>query len=420
MRILILSQWFDPEPTFKGLAFARELVKQGHSVEVLTGFPNYPGGKLYPGYRIKLLQRETVDGISVIRVPLYPSHDSSSIKRILNYVSFSLSAALLGPFLVKSADVVYVYHPPATVALPAMMLKLLRGMPFVYDIQDLWPDTLAASGMLNNRAALKCVELWCRLTYTLANHIVVLSPGFKGKLHDRGVPEHKVSVIYNWCDETQISCMERTDAAIREPQLKDRFNVVFAGTMGKAQALDAVLDAAQLLADRLPQVQFVFIGGGIDVERLTTKARNQRNNVVFLPRRPMSEIGSVLSMADALLVHLRDDPLFEITLPSKTQAYLAVGRPILMAVRGDAAQLVEKAEAGIACIPENAESIAAGIEILVAMSPQERKDMGSRGATFYQQALSLAVGTQNFERIFRQVCPEAEQKDGNNGDAGKI
>lgn len=404
MRVLMLTQWFDPEPTFKGLAFARELVKQGHEVEVLTGFPNYPGGKLYPGYRVRLLQRETYDGISVIRVPLYPSHDNSSIKRILNYVSFALSAALLGPLVVKQADVMYVYHPPATVALPSMMLKLLRGIPFIYDIQDLWPDTLAASGMLKNGLILKCVGLWCRLSYKIANHIVVLSPGFKKKLKNRGVPVEKVTVIYNWCDENKIIPMGRREAEKLELEMRDRFNVVFAGNIGKAQALDAVLDASKRVAEKLPKVQFVFIGGGIEVDLLKGRVnRESLNNVIFLPRRPVAEIGSALCMADVLLVHLQDDSLFEITIPSKIQSYLAVGRPILVAVRGDAAQLVEKADAGIACIPEDAESIASAVEKLVNLSQEEREEMGKRGARFYQQELSIAVGTRHFERIFKHV-----------------
>ncbi|GAB6081144.1 glycosyltransferase family 4 protein [Desulfuromonas carbonis] len=404
MRILILSQLFDPEPTFKGLAFARELTRQGHEVEVLTGFPNYPGGKVYPGYRVKLVQRETVDGISVIRVPLYPSHDGSSIRRILNYLSFAFAAALLGPLLVKPADIVYVYHPPATVALPAIMLKLLRRMPFVYDIQDLWPDTLATTGMLNNSTLLKCVELWCRLIYRMADHLIVLSPGFKKRLQERGVPAGKISVIYNWCDESQITTMARVEAAGREPAMVGRFNVVFAGTMGKAQALDAVLEAADLVGAKNSHVQFVFIGGGIEVDRLKRRAESMSlTNVVFLPRRPMSEIGSALSMADALLVHLKDDPLFEITLPSKTQAYLAVGRPIIMAVRGDAVDLVEAAGAGICCTPENAQSIAEAIGNLVAMHEDVREEMGRKGADFYRQELALTAGVQRFEQIFQTI-----------------
>jgi colanic acid biosynthesis glycosyl transferase WcaI len=401
MRVLLLMQWFDPEPTFKGLAFAKQLVQNGHEVEVLTAFPNYPEGKLYPGYRLRIWQREVVDGISVIRVPLYPSHDGSSVRRALNYVSFALSSALLGPWLVRPADVVYVYHAPGTIALPAMALKALRGMPFVYDINDLWPDSLPATGMLNNRVLLKCVDLWSRLTYRLASHVVIGSPGVKRVLQERGVPESKVTVIFNWCDEAQLLQTEHRISPTDEPDMAERFNVVFAGNMGKAQALDAVLAAAELIASRLEYVQFVFIGGGVDVARLK-RLKDERGltNVLFLPRRPMSEIGSALKLAGALLVHLRDDPLFRITLPSKTQAYLAVGRPILMAVRGDAAELVREAGGGVACLPEDAEGIAAAVEELARMSPEVREEMGERGAKFYWRELSLAVGTQRFEVVF--------------------
>lgn len=405
MKILLLTQWFDPEPTFKGLAFARELVRRGHQVQVLTGFPNYPGGKLYNGYRLKFFQREMIDDVSVIRVPLYPSHDNSALKRIANYASFAWSAAILGPFLVDRADVVYVYHPPATVALPALALNFLRGMPFVYDIQDLWPDTLAATGMLRSQMLLKLTALWCRLTYKLARHIVVLSPGFKSKLQERGVPGGKISVIYNWCDEAHIDIMERVEAEKLEPAMAGRFNVVFAGTMGKAQALDAILDAASLLRVRLPNVQFIFVGGGIEVERLKqAKAERELENVLFLPRRPVSEIGSVLSMADLLLVHLKNDPLFEVTVPSKTQAYLAAGRPVLMAVRGDAARLVEEAGAGLHCAPEDAASIARAIEHLAALPQPELAKMGNNGMQYYFRELALTVGVSRFENVFENAA----------------
>ena len=402
MRILIISQWFDPEPTFKGLAFARELVTMGHQVEVLTGFPNYPGGKVYAGYRIKLLQRETIDGISIIRVPLYPSHNTSGIGRILNYASFALSAGILGTLLVNRADVVYVYHPPATVALPALMLKFFRRMPFVYDIQDLWPDTLKATGMVDNPFLLKLVEIWCRATYRYASRIVVLSPGFKRLLVSRGVPEEKVVVIYNWCDEKQLlAAEERTP----EPDLSGKFNVVFAGTMGKAQALDAVLDAAALVVSTLPQVQFVFVGGGIDVKRLTEKkVQASLHNVLFMARRPMAEIGSVLRMADILLVHLKDDPLFAITVPSKIQAYMAIGRPIVAAVRGDAAELVEESGAGVGCIPENPVAIAQAVTRIAEMGEKERSMMGENGLRFYRDNMSLGVGAKRFETVFSVVA----------------
>ncbi|MEI6501208.1 MAG: glycosyltransferase, partial [Armatimonadota bacterium] len=179
MRILFLSQWFDPEPAFKGLCFARELKRRGHEVQVLTGYPNYPGGRIYDGYRVRLLQREDMDGVPVLRVPLYPSHDRSGLRRFANYASFAASAASLGPLVVKPADVAYVYHPPGTIGWPAMVLKALRQIPFVYDIQDLWPDTVTATGMLHNPLAYRLLDGWLRFVYRQAGHITVLSPGFR-------------------------------------------------------------------------------------------------------------------------------------------------------------------------------------------------------------------------------------------------
>src|SRR5689334_2905639 len=182
MRILLLSQLFDPEPTSKGLVFARELAARGHQVEVLTGFPNYPGGKIYPGYRIRPWMREEIEGISILRVALYPSHDKSSFRRVLNYVSFAASAAVLGTAMVRKADVAYVYSPPATIGFAAVILGFLRRVPFVYDIGDLWPDTVAVSGMLSNRVALRLLDGCCKFVYRGARHIVVISPGFKEQL----------------------------------------------------------------------------------------------------------------------------------------------------------------------------------------------------------------------------------------------
>ncbi len=404
MQILILSQWFQPEPFYKGVSFATELVKMGHEVEVLTGFPNYPEGKLYDGYKIKFFQREMIGGIPVIHVPLYPSHDSNSIKRILNYTSFALSASLPGFFLVKRPDVIYVYHPPATIGLPALFLHLLHRVPFVYDIQDLWPDTLAASGMLDNSAALWMVEKWCGLIYSQAAKIVVLSPGFREMLIRRGVPEYKIEVIYNWCEDNKIQATVRNEDLARELGMAGRFNVVFAGTMGKAQALDAVLEAALLLRNWLPKIQFVFVGGGIDVGRLKEKTIKQGStNVRFLSRRPSSEIGDILNLADVLLVHLKDDPLFRITIPSKAQAYMAAGRPILMGVKGDAAALVEKAGAGMTCTPEDPQDIADVVEKFYNMTREKLDLMGHNGKMFYEQELSLRIGARRFEEIFRSV-----------------
>lgn len=403
MRILILSQWFDPEPTFKGLQFAKELQRLGHEVEVLTGFPNYPGGKVYPGYRIRLMQSEVMDGVHVLRVPLYPSHSKSALARILNYVSFAVSAGI-GALFVRQPDVVYVYHPPATTVLPAMILKVLRGAPFVYDIQDLWPESLIATGMMNRSGLLKQVDGFLRRVYHAAAHIVVLSEGFKIRLLERGTPEGKITVIPNWTYE-HAAVRPTPGAKATSPAAADgRFTVVYAGNMGTAQALDIVLDTAARLASRAPNARFVLLGEGIDCERLRTRRHNEAlDNVIFLPRCPTWEVDEVLAGADTLLVHLKDDPLFAITVPSKTQAYLRAGKPILMGVRGDAARLVEEAGAGLSFAPESPEALADAIDRMMALGESGRRRMGEAGAAYYRQHLSLATGAARFAAIFAQA-----------------
>lgn len=402
-RVLLLTQWFDPEPTFKGLVFARELVRQGFEVEVVTGFPNYPGGKVYAGYKIKLIQRERIDGVDVTRLPLYPNHDQSAIKRVLNYASFAASALFYGLFMAKRANVMYAYHPPLTVGITASLIRWIRGIPLVYDIQDMWPDTLRATGMLNNPRALGLVGRVCNWVYKRVDRLVVLSPGFKRLLVQRGVPESKIEVIYNWADESAL--MSPVGSLSPSFPGADRFKIVFAGNMGKAQALDAVLDAAVILKGRVSQVSFVMLGGGVEVARLSARAKELGlDNVVFLPPVPMAEVGTVLAAADALLVHLRKDPLFEITIPSKTQAYMAVGKPLLMAVNGDAADLVMQSNSGLTAESENPVALADAAQQLADMPLAELQDMGSRARQFYQERLGLEVGADRFGAIFRALA----------------
>lgn len=403
-RVLLLTQWFDPEPTFKGLVFARELMRQGFEVEVLTGFPNYPGGKLYPGYKIKWLQREVIDGVQITRVPLYPNHDQSAIKRVFNYVSFAASSLIYGLFMAKRADVIYAYHPPLTVGVTASLLRLLRRIPVVYDIQDMWPDTLRVTGMLNNTRALNVVAVVCGWVYRRVDHIVVLSPGFKRLLTARGVPERKLEVVYNWADEEALAAPQ---GCISQELFADEgvFHILFAGNMGKAQALDAVLDAAHILQESGSRVRWVMLGGGVEVPRLKQRAADMRlANMVFLPAVPMTEVGTYLNAANALLVHLRKDPLFEITIPSKTQAYMAVGKPVLMAVDGDAADLVRQSSSGVVAESENPQALAEAAERMASLDVEELTAMGLRAQAYYLQNLSLQVGVKRFGEVFRRLA----------------
>jgi colanic acid biosynthesis glycosyl transferase WcaI len=403
VRILMLTQWFEPEPCSKGLLFARALQDAGHEVEVITGFPNYPGGKLYPGYRLSLLRRQVMDDVRIARVPLFPSHDRSPMKRVLNYASFALAASTIGVFATPRPDVIYVYHPPLTTGLAAVALSLIKRAPFIYDIQDLWPDTLRATGMMQGRFALGIVGRLATFVYKRAAHIVVQSPGFERVLRTRGVPRSKIDVIYNWCDEGQLQ-LERTEDFHADLRKGEAFNVVFAGTMGKAQGLDTVLEAAALLQSRDQQIRIVLVGGGVEVDRLQALARSKGlANVLFLPRMPMSRVGRVLEAADVLLVHLKDDPLFAVTIPEKTQAYLSVGKPILMAVRGDASDLVTRSGGGVTCEPEDPRALADAISLLAATDRTQLVNMGKRGQAFYHSELSLKQGVARFIEIFTRV-----------------
>ena len=381
--------------------FARELVRQGFEVEVITGFPNYPGGRVYPGYRVKLIQKEVIDGVNVTRVPLYPSHDKGAKGRILNYASFAASSLFYGLFFAKKADVMYAYHPPLTVGVTAALLRFFRRIPVVYDIQDMWPDTLRATGMFSNERALKLVSRVCDWVYKRVDYIVVLSPGFRRLLIERGVPSAKIDVIYNWCAEDSIAD-RGGDLPAGFPA--EGFRVLFAGNMGKAQALPAVLEAAEILAHEAPTARFVFLGGGVEVDRLKEMAESKGlANVSFLPAVPMNEVGKYLGAADALLVHLKKDPLFRVTIPSKTQAYMAAGKPIIMGVDGDAADLVCEAKCGYVAVSENPRSIADAVMKLMCISVEQREEMAGRSKAFYMERLSLRAGVAAFGEIFKKI-----------------
>lgn len=402
MRILIVSEWFDPEPFYKGLPLARGLINLGHEVEVLTGFPNYPGGQIYDGYRVRPWQRETLDGVPVTRVSLYPSHDNSGARRVATYLSFGLSASVLGGLLTKTPDVIYAYHPPGTVGLAASCLRFAKRAPLVYDVQDMWPDTLAATGMFTSQFGLKLVGAAMSAVYRVASRIVVLSPGFKRLLVERGVPERKIRVVYNWSPD-EGSRLGGDDVVTRTPAPADPFTVLFAGNMGHAQGLSSVLDAAALLSVRAPKVRFVFIGSGVDKHRLQERTRELRlSNVEFRDAVARDNIAAVLQSADALLVHLRDDPLFSVTIPSKTQSYLMAGRPIIMGVRGDAARVVLEAGAGIVCEPQDPESIAAAVLRMSETDVAARQEMGARGRRFYWEHLSFQRGVLEIENVLRE------------------
>ena len=400
MRLTILTQNYLPEPDPKMHVLAKGLVSRGHQVKVITGFPNYPQGRIYPGYRQKLWLKEVMDEVEVVRLPLYPDHSRSAVKRSAHYMSFALSAAILGPFFAMPADVVFVYHPPSTLAIPALVMKVLGRAPLVYEIQDMWPETLAATGITRSSLVTKGVDWLCRLAYRQSTAITIISPGFKRNLMAKGVPSEKIHVMMNWGYEGEFELASPDKELARELRMEGRFNVVYAGNMGPAQGLGNVLDAAALLSD-LPDVQFVLLGDGVELPELQEKAKTLRlSNMRFIPRLPMEKMPSIYPLAQVMLIHLTNDPLFEITIPGKTQSYLASGRPLLVSVKGDAADLVLEAGAGIASQPSNPESLADAVRQLYNMPESRREAMGSAGREFYESNLTPEVLISRYEELF--------------------
>lgn len=400
-RILLITQWFDPEPTFKGLLFAKELVARGFEVEVITGFPNYPGGTLYDGFHIKLIQKEMIEGVLVTRVPLYPSHDKNKLGRMANYISFSFSSLLYGLFFAKRPDIIYAYHPPLTVSISALIIKLFRQIPVVLDIQDIWPDTLKATGMIRNPRLLDFVSKVCNLTYSYVTKIVVLSPGFKNLLINRGVPDEKIKIIFNWADEKALR--NTNSKKPKELESKESFKVLFAGNVGQAQGLNIIIDAAILLKG-IPKLHFFVLGRGLQLDDLKKRAGDLNlDNIHFLPAVGMDKVGNFLESADALLIHLNSDPLFEITIPGKTQAYMAIGKPIIMGVSGDASKLVSSANCGVFFESENSASLAKAIKDLMLLDPADIQRLGENGERFYDENLSVKVGIDSFVKVFNEV-----------------
>lgn len=379
MKVLYLTQYYTPEAVFVVPELAQSLQSLGHDVTVLTGFPNYPSGKLYPGYYLKHWQKENVDGIPVIRIPLYPNHSKVALKRALNFISFTATATLLGPLLTPRSDVIYVTYPPVTLGLPAWLLSRFQHVPFVSEIQDMWPENLRSTGYVNNEKILGLIDRFAKWSYRRAAAIRVISPGFRDNLLEKGVPSNKIRVIPNSIDTDFYRPIKPDPVLAQQLGLTDRFNIMYAGTHGSAQDLRSVVEAASLLRDA-SRIQFVFVGTGTEILSLQELVQSRKlENVKFLGRYSVDVMADLYALADVLLLHLLDDPLYSITIPSKTQAYLASGKPVLAAVNGDAADLVKSASAGLTCPPSNPRELADTVLQFYKMSAADRYTMGQNG-----------------------------------------
>lgn len=408
-RAVFVTITFHPEPgALRGLPLAKALRDDfGWEVEVITAVPWYPLGRAYPGYRLAPYQREVVDGIVVHRFWLLPSHDRSAARRIGTYASFMLSTLVLAPWRVRRAPVLYHVDNLPTTGLTVAWLRLLWGARVLQHIGDLWPDSVTGSGMVGRGLAARLVERTLhglmRFIYRTNDTITVITEGFRRILVERGVPPEKVRVLPNWADEERLAPVAVPAGLRASLGLDDRFLVLYAGNMGPLQGLQVVLDAAVALrGDR--SVQFVLIGDGPDRPSLEKRlAELALTNVRILPPRPVEEMPALNAMADALLVHLRDDPFLEDTVPSKTQVALYAGRPILMGSRGEAARIVRDSGGGYTFTPGRGDELAAAALRMAALPVEERERMGRRGKDHYHANLSLEFGAERMDALLDEL-----------------
>ena len=401
-RVLVVSHYYDPEPLPKAGELARALASRGYDVRVVTGLPTYPAGRLYEGHRSALRRTTLEDGVTVTRTIEVPYHGRSPAGRAVNYASTAASLSLGWP-RGWAPDAVYVWSPPPTTVLPAHVLAragrgYLRrsGRPgarrprIVMDIQDLWPDFGLLAGLLRESRSVQALRLVERLSYRAADRLVVPTEGYRQAIIAKGIAPDAIEVLPNWIpDEDAIAPAPAAVAAARRAEgWQGRFVVLFAGNLGNAQGLDTVLDAAAMAADD-PELIWAFAGDGTDRARLEAAAvdRGLGDRVRFLGRRDPTTMPVLAGAADALLVHLRPSPLADVVVPTKLNGYLAYGRPILCALGGEGAALLDRAAAGIAVTPGDPAALVAGVGALRALDDGERRAMGERGRAFARREL---------------------------------
>ena len=384
MRVLVVSQYFWPEG-FRINEVTRSLVERGVQVDVLTGKPNYPEGTIYPGYQLLGCAREDFHGVQISRVPLIPRGKNSKWRLALNYLSFIFSGLLFGPWLKRDRkyDVVFIYGlSPLLLAIPGLFLGWLKKAPVVLWVQDLWPQSLSATGYVHNRFILWTVEQVVRFIYRHADMILVQSPAF-------------VSPVRTLAGNTPIEYYPNSvDSSFADPATGDSpnvvglnagFSVMFAGNIGSAQAVEVIVDAATRLKD-CKDIQFVVLGDGSCREWMLQQVNELKLENLHLPGRfPVETMPGFMQKASALLVTLADKEIFASTVPNKVQAYMAAGRPIIACLPGEGARLVESSGAGVSVPAEDGAALAAAILRLYKMPVADREAIGCKGRAYFRE-----------------------------------
>lgn len=403
MRILVVSQYFWPE-SFIINDIVKKLAQHGHHVTVATGKPNYPDGVIFDGYQREGVSRETyAPGVTVVRIPLRPRGKGGAKNLALNYLSFVWSGLVRLPWLLRGQefDTVLVFGlSPILQAIPAILLKWLKRAPLTIWVQDLWPESLEATGFVRNKGILAGVGLTVRAIYTFSDQLLVQSHAFFA-------PISRYANINKLVYHPNSVNLDLPDEPVKLPEdlarlLDTHFCVVFAGNLGAAQALDTVVEAAKLLRDH-QDLKIVLIGSGSMQKWVADQATaHGLDNLHLAGRYPSHFMPSIFEKAQALLVSLTDNEAFAQTVPSKIQAYLAAARPIVASVRGEAARVLGESRAGLSCTPQDAPAMADAILRVKAMTPEERLAMGTAGRAYFDA--NFEMNTQ-VERLIDLLDP---------------
>jgi len=385
LHVLILSQYFWPEG-FRVNDLALGLQERGHRVTVLTGLPNYPGGALYPGYGPGGPWREDYHGVEVIRVPLLARGQSKGIRLALNYLSFVVSASILGPLRCRGRfDVVFVFEPsPITVGIPALALKAAKGIPVMLWVLDLWPESLSATGAVTSTWVLNQVRRMVRSIYRGCDWVLVSSRGFIERVQEVGARPDRVLYFPQWAESLYNPIQVDKDAP-ELGQLPAGFRVMFAGNIGAAQGVPSIVSAAEKLRE-YPNIHWVILGDGRMRGWVEEQVRELGLESTFhlLGRHPMEAMPRFFAMADALLLPLKQDPIFALTVPAKVQSYLACAKPVIASMDGEGAHIVQESRAGLACPAEDPDALAEAVLTMYRMAPAEREAMGLRARSYYE------------------------------------
>jgi len=380
VRILFLTDNFPPEtnaPATRTHEHTKRWAAAGHEVTVITGVPNFPSGKIHTGYRNKPWQQETMDGVRVIRVWTYVTANEGFLKRTLDYVSFMITGGLAGLF-VPRPDVIVATSPQFFNALGGCLLSLVRRRPFVFELRDLWPDSISAVGAMQEGAALRFlrkVEYWL---YRRAARIVSVTHSFKEILTRNGIPATKIAVVPNGVDPQAFTPGPKPAELERQLGLEGRFVAAYVGTIGMAHGLGTILDAAEQLKAR-EDIAFVLVGTGAEHAKLEAEARARGLvNVRFVGAVSKQVVKDYWLLCDIALVLLRDLPLFRHVIPSKIFEAWGSGRPVILGVRGESAGIVEEAGGGVVIPPEDAGALAEAIGRL-AERPETAAELGQAG-----------------------------------------